>query len=528
MQWRSPISAVGLTVLFCLAVRTPSYSENSEREQAILRIQQSIEQHDLEQAQQLLTEAARQFPADPGFDNLQGIVDAQKGDFSRAETSFLEAVARDPRFTAAYLNLGRLYQENSAVSQTGPQKALDVYARVLRYDGKNAEANYQSATLLLSRGEYKNSLAHLNLLPAATLAQPQALSILCADYAGIGDRDRTDEVSARLLASPDLSEPDAQQAILGLRRGKRDDLIVALLENLQKRLPLAPEMLHTLGLAYEGTNKLAEARATLEKSAVANLSVASLLELARVAHKQQDYKGSLGYLAHARDLEPDNPRLHYSFGLVCLDLDLVAEARNSFEKALKLDPDNPSYNYAMGTASAFRQDPEEAVPYFENYIRLRPQDPRGKLAIGVVLWRAKNYDAAMPWLKQAAGAGETAATAHYYLGSIALHENRLDEAFAELQTALKAQPAYSDALAQLGQYYLVRKDYAQAEQQLRRALEIDPDHYSANFYLLTLYTRTGDSRREAEAKHFEELKILLNEKTQELLRIVEVRPFETP
>lgn len=528
MRWRSPISAVYLTVLFCLAVRTVSYSENSEREQKILRIQQSIEQRDLEQAQRLLTEAARKFPADPGFDNLQGIVAAQKGDFSRAETSFLEAVTLDPQFTGAYLNLGRLYQENSAVDQTGPQKALEVYARVLRYDGKNAEANYQSAALLLQQGEYKNSLGHLKLLSAATLAQSQALSILCADYAGVGDRERTDQASARLLASPDLSEQDVRQAIPGLRAGKRDDLSVALLENLQKRQPLAPEMQRTLGLTYERTNRLVEARATLEKSAVASLSVASLLELARVAHEQQDYKGSLGYLAHARDLEPENANLHYSFGLVCLDLDLVAEARNSFEKAIKLDPENPSYNYAMGTASTFRQDPEEAVPYFEKYIKLRPQDPRGKLAIGVVLWRAKNYDAAMQWLKQAASADETAATAHYYLGSIALHENRLDDAFTELETALKIQPGYADALAQLGQYYLVRKDHARAEQQLRRALEIDPDHYSANFYLLTLYTRTGDPRREAQAKHFEELKILLNEKTQELLRIVEVRPFENP
>lgn len=528
MRWRSPISALCLTVLFCLAVRTVSYSENGEREKKILRIQQSIEQSDLEQAQQLLTEAARQFPADPGFDNLQGIVDAQKGDFSRAEASFLEAVTRDPRFTGAYLNLGRLYQENAVVDPKGTQKALDTYARVLRYDGKNSEANYQSATLLLSLGEYQNSLAHLKLLPAATLARPQALSVLCADYAGLGDRERTDVASARMLASPDLSEQDVRQAIPGLRAGKRDDLLVTVLESLQKRQPLAPELLHTLGLAYEGNNQLIEARASLEKSTVASLSVASLLELARVAHKQRDYKGSLGYLAHARDLEPENASLHYSFGLVCLDLDLVAEARNSFEKAIKLDPDNPSYNYAMGTASAFRQDPEEAVPYFEKYIQLRPQDPRGKLAIGVVLWRAKNYDAAVPWLKQAASANETAATAHYYLGSIALHENRLDEAFAELQTALKAQPVYADVLAQLGQYFLVRKDYAQAEQQLRRALEIDPDHYSANFYLLTLYTRTGDSRREAQGKHFEELKILLNEKTQELLRIVEVQPFETP
>jgi Tfp pilus assembly protein PilF len=80
----------------------------------------------------------------------------------------------------------------------------------------------------------------------------------------------------------------------------------------------------------------------------------------------------------------------------------------------------------------------------------------------------------------------------------------------------------------LGQYYLMRKDYEQAEKQIQRALKIDPDHYAANFYLLTLYTRTKDLRQEAQARRFEELKNVLAEKTQEFLRIVEVRPFETP
>jgi len=93
---------------------------------------------------------------------------------------------------------------------------------------------------------------------------------------------------------------------------------------------------------------------------------------------------------------------------------------------------------------------------------------------------------------------------------------------------LKAQPDYANALAELGQYYLMQKDYEQAEKQIQRALQIDPDHYAANFYLLTLYIRTGDSRREAQAKRFDELQKLLGEKTQEFLRIVEVRPFETP
>jgi len=74
----------------------------------------------------------------------------------------------------------------------------------------------------------------------------------------------------------------------------------------------------------------------------------------------------------------------------------------------------------------------------------------------------------------------------------------------------------------------MHKDYRQAEDYLERALKIEPDHYKANFYLLTLYTRTKDAGREAQAKRFEELEKLLTEKMQEFLRIVDARPLDTP
>jgi len=83
-------------------------------------------------------------------------------------------------------------------------------------------------------------------------------------------------------------------------------------------------------------------------------------------------------------------------------------------------------------------------------------------------------------------------------------------------------------LAESGNYYLLKKDYSESERRLRRALEIDPDHLSANFYLLTLYTRTRDPRREAQAKHYDELQKVREEKNLELLRMVEVHPFDSP
>src|SRR5467141_670615 len=532
VRWRRPIPALALTVFLCathFGFASSKQNHTSERDQKILQIQQFIQDHDLAEASREILEATKRYPSDAGFDNLLGIVEAQQGNYTAAEKSFHEALRREPKFTGASLNLGRLYQQNYAVDSQARRKALEVYLGVLAYDPKNAEANYQSAALLLEQGNYRDSLDHISQLSEESQADAQVLSILCGDYAGLGGRERTDDAAARLLSHPNFSEPDAQQALLGLRAGKRNDLVISLLEGLQKRQPLSLEMLRALGLAYEGTGRLREARAALEKSITPeSLRFGSLLELARVARKQQDYQGSLGYLAHARDLEPNKAGIHYYFGLVCMDLNLVAEARNSFEKAVQIEPENPEYNYAMGAASAFRHDPGEAVPYFEEYLKLKPQDPRGKLTLGAALYRAKDYEAAVPRLEEATKTAETATAAHYYLGAIALQDRRLEEAHNELELALKSKPDYVDALAELGQYYVMQKDYAEAEKRIRRALELDPEHYTANFYLLTLYTRKRDARQEAQAKRFDGLKKLLAEKTQEFLRIVEVRPLENP
>ena len=525
-----PFPAVLLVLLFTpIAVARSGQESASSRDQAVLQIQHLIETRDLAEARRLLAQAAKQFPSDAGLDNLSGILEAQQGHYAVAEGNFTRAVKDQPKFTSAYLNLGRLYQENFAADPRARQKAVDVYRSVLAYDPGNTEANYQIAVLLLQQNRYQDSLDHLARLSDDIRANPQALSVACADHAGLGERVQTAAAAASLIANSDLSEPDALQAVPALQVAHRDDLILSLFEALEARQPLSPAAVHTLGLAYERSGKFVESRAALEKYATGeNLSVAALLELARVAHKQKDYQGSLGYLAHARDLQPENARLHYDFGSVCLDLNLIAEARKSFERAVTLEPDNPSYNYAMGTASSFRHDPAEAIPYFEKYRRLKPQDPRGSLALGIAFFRAKDYDAAKPWLAGAAQFPQLSAVAHYYLGSIGLQENQLDDAFNELQQALKISPNYPNALAELGQYYVIRRDYEPAERHLHRALELDPDNYSANFYILTLYTRTKDSRREAQAKHFDELQKLLDQKMDEFLRIVEVRPLESP
>src|SRR5437773_12543176 len=107
MRSRWPISLVALGALFCcsrLGFADSAQLRASEREQKILRIQQLIEEHDLEKAHLELAEAAKEFPTDEGFDNLLGIVEAQQGDYIAAQKSFRRAIAKALRFTGANLN----------------------------------------------------------------------------------------------------------------------------------------------------------------------------------------------------------------------------------------------------------------------------------------------------------------------------------------------------------------------------------------------------------------------------------------
>jgi Tfp pilus assembly protein PilF len=99
-------------------------------------------------------------------------------------------------------------------------------------------------------------------------------------------------------------------------------------------------------------------------------------------------------------------------------------------------------------------------------------------------------------------------------------------AIQELQLSLKSNPDYTDALAELGRSLLTKKEYRQAQAELDHALALSPDHYQANLNLLLLYTKIGDARRDSQSQRVEELKKAAEEKSQELSRIIAIRPLD--
>lgn len=251
----------------------------------------------------------------------------------------------------------------------------------------------------------------------------------------------------------------------------------------------------------------------------------SLKRLARIAYKAGDLKEALGYLAHARDLEPQNAATHFLFGLICIDLKLPPEAEDSLEQAVRLDPQNPFYNYALGSVQLGRRNPDGAILHFRTFRDIKPDDPRGGFALGIAYFEANQSEPARGELEFAATNIQTRAGALLYLGRLALREQNLTAASDNFQRAIQANPAMVQPYIEISTIDLRRKKYGDAEHNLTRALRLAPDNYQANSNLLVLYKKTNDSRAEEQSRRLNVLRDANDEREKLLLRSLDIRPY---
>ena len=526
---RRAACAFGLPVLLLLSCSSGVAQSTPAYQQSLVAIQQQIEAGNLDEARSMIAAASRTYPHDGGLENLLGVVDVQQNHTAEAGKDFSAAILHNPRLGSAYLNLSRLRMQTAAKDPAARAEALRLSLKVLALDPASDEAHYQVATIYAWNKDNRQSLEQMKKLSTQASGQIGVQALLCADQAALGPRDSTNAAAAALTANPDLTEEDAGTCLPALRAARRADLIEPLFAAVATHQPLSAAGLRILGLAQEAEGKLQPARTTLESAfALDSKSVVVLEDLTRVAKAANDNEGALGYLAHARDLDPGNAALPYEFGFICVRMGLLAEARKAIAEALRLAPDEPAYNLAMGQVVSFSEDPSQALPYLQRFHDLRPRDAEGQLALGEANFRAKDFDTALAWLKQAVTSPDTAPEAHLYLGRIAREQGRMDEATAQLKQLLALHPNQPQALAELGQISLQARDYPQAESDFNAALRVDADNYIANFGLLQLFARIGDPRRDQQSQRFDQIKNKKDERDLQMMRAIELRPENDP
>jgi tetratricopeptide (TPR) repeat protein len=526
LRWRARVVALAFGLLVAASSAASLTPQDGVAPEATLRqIAALLERGDAAAARGAIDPALRAFPNDPLLHNLAGVIAAQQGDFAGAETHFQHSIQLAPKNAPAYENLGRLYQERAAAQPTVRAKAIDVYLRLLRADPNNIEGLFQSGLLMMLDGQFAASRAMIERLPRAVRDRPQVLSVHIANLAGAGDLAAARTAIHALAAEAALTENDVLAVLPGLRSDAGDEVATLMLEALDRRHLASARGLRALAMIRVRAGRFADARELLERGVAADGATAPMLvDLAQTAVKLKDNRGALGYLAHARSLEPANPTVHFLFGMVCVEENLIREAYDSLKRAVELDPENPMVNYAMGAVATHRHEPSESLPYFEKYVRLKPDDPRGHFALGTAHFYSNQFDEARPELERAARAPETATGAHLFLGRIARQGNDLPTARREIERALQLNPGLADAWAELGLIQTRTNEFGQAEQSLNKALSIVPDHYAASVNLAALYGRTKDPRARAQAEKVATLIEQRDARAQEFLRIIEVVP----
>ncbi len=523
---------VPTVALVCFAAATVAAARSPQQDalasqSTLQQTAAAIERGDLAAASRIVEPALKAHPADPVLQNLAGVIAAQQKQFERAETHFRTAIQLAPKNPAAYENLGRLYQEHGDTEPAVKAKALDVYRQLLTMEPANVEGLFQSGVLLALDRQFASSRAVLDRLPEAMRRRPQTLAFLAADLAALGDGAAARRAVDGLAGHPALTEGDVLAALPALPGTAGDEIAASMLDALDRRGLASTRSLRALAAIQLRGGRFGEARQVLERVAAAEGTSAPLLiELARTAIRVKDYEGALGYLAHARSLDPGSATVHFLFAMVCVEQNLGREAYESMQKAVELDPDNPLVNYAMGAIATNRHEPSESLPYFEKYVRLRPDDPRGHFALGAALFYSNLFDRARPALERATRSPETATGGHYFLARIARQMNDLATARREIDRALQLDASLVDAWAELGLIQTRLEDYGAAEQSLGRALAIDPDHYAASVNLATLYAKTKDPRKDAQMARIAALGEKRDERAQAFLRIIQAVPYE--
>ncbi len=494
----------------------------SDVDSELSQIQQLIQNGHNVEALGRVRQALDHSPNEPNLYNFLGVLEAQAADYLAAEASFRRAIELAPTLTPAYFNLGRLYQENPGKDPQAISKAVGIYKKLLTQQLGNAEARYECARLVCLQGKFEDALSQVSRLPAADQKVSHVLIICLTAYAGLGRQALARETASRLLSNPNLTESDILPFLPSLSKHGQRLTSASLLQRLDRQSRLSSDGLRELGFLYEGRAQLTEAKRALERAVQSSKpSTSLLLDLARVSHKQKDPQAALGYLAHARDLNTEDPQIHFLFGAVCAELDLSEDAYESFKKAVQLDEQNADYSLAVGAVALQRRAASESISYLTKYRSQRPKDPRGRLALGAAYYQAGQLDDAQQELRLACGSPETASAAHYYLGRAALQLNDFEMAAGELESALRANPKNLDAAAELALVRLRTKEYRLAEQTLAKVLIKDPDHYKANLHLLNLYQRTQDARTQEQEQRFEQVKKRRSDREQSLLRRVE-------
>jgi tetratricopeptide (TPR) repeat protein len=177
-----------------------------------------------------------------------------------------------------------------------------------------------------------------------------------------------------------------------------------------------------------------EYRAALEQDPA---NVAALEGLSRIAARMNDAPASLGFIARAAELRPQDGAIVNQLGVAQVSNGRKREAAATFERAMELRPRDALVLLNAAQNQADLGDWPRARGYAERAAALIPEDATPWLLLGRFQMRQDKFAEAVAPLREAARRAPEQAMIQYYLGKSLAAAGRRQEAEEPLRAVLR-------------------------------------------------------------------------------------------
>src|SRR6266404_4682840 len=448
---------------------------------------------DIEAAQEQL----QKFPKknDVSFYLAAGNLSFSGGDLSTAVNALQQALAADPKSSAAHLAMGNLHLTQKDLKQAGEEfkKAADLapvrsierlkYAEFEWGVGDAGEVRRIATDMTKSAPDYLPGWFWLAELAYKDKKYDEALSLL----ENVFGRDDEYLDGRRLQGDVLLAKGDTKKAL-------------EVLERLDQTYPDVALIKYKLAGANLQNNNINQAKLALDQAvslnpnyddavlllAEVNLSTgrgeAVIEPMTRLLRRRPDLKNAALVLVGAYD-----------------SLERFDDAAVVLEEQAKLAPNDPQPLIALGMTYRQAKRNDEARQAFKKAAQLSPNNlsPVSQLVELEVL--DKHFDAARQLIQRQFQKTPNLPASHFFEGRILVGEGKWDAAEAELQKTLQLDPNFAAAYDLLVQTYLATNRLPQAVRQLQGLLSKNPNNTPILMTLALVYDRMKDYSKARDA-----------------------------
>lgn len=422
----------------------------------LLLVMVQLQRGEFDQALAAVEALARKMPGSPVPLNLKGAAMLGKQDRPAARQAFADAVALQPDFVPAQINLAHLE------AMDGDTEAAEVrYKSVLARDQGNIKALVALATLASRQG---NGAASKQWLKQARMHNPQSVEpglLLLAHYLQQDERKQALDIAQQLL----IAHPRHPQVLKSVAQtyfqyGDNEEA-ARILRSLIEVLPESAEAYYLLGVAKLRLNQLADARISLSRA----IELQPDYPAAQLALAQLDIFGKHydAALKQAADLAQSHPEAAFADELRG-DVAVAQKAPEAAAEAYAL-----AYEKAPGAQLARKLyqshlltgDTDSALASLQRWLEVHPEDVQSRRLFAQAL--------------------------------ISAGQNT--RALSEYLVVIKYEPASLTALNNIAWLYQEQGNYPEGVKYAERAYRLAPDRPEVADTLGWLLVLNGETNR---------------------------------